>query len=71
MGGVVAATLAVYTRIKEELLPVPSKSHYTFNLRDFAKVVQGIMRGDPRATTDVSAVSSRERARRRSSMFAG
>lgn len=39
MGGVVAATLAVYANIKEELLPVPSKSHYTFNLRDFAKVV--------------------------------
>lgn len=37
---VVKATIQVYNDIKAQLLPTPSKSHYTFNLRDIAKVVQ-------------------------------
>lgn len=38
---IVAATLDVYARCQQELLPTPTKSHYTFNLRDVSKVVQG------------------------------
>ena len=35
---VVKATTDLFSTIVKELLPTPSKSHYTFNLRDLAKV---------------------------------
>ena len=46
--GVVAATIEVYNKISEELLPTPSKFHYTFNLRDISKVFQGMLMIRPR-----------------------
>ena len=39
----VKATGAVYSECTTQLLPTPSKSHYVFNLRDFGRVVQGMM----------------------------
>ena len=47
---IVLATIQMYNNIRAELLPTPSKSHYTFNLRDLSKVVQGVTRADPRGT---------------------
>ena len=41
--GTVAATIEVYQRISQELLPTPAKFHYLFNLRDISKVFQGIL----------------------------
>jgi dynein heavy chain len=42
----VTSTIEVYNSIRAALLPTPSKSHYTFNLRDMARVMQGVLRAD-------------------------
>ncbi|KAF8278750.1 Inner arm dynein 5-1 [Trypanosoma cruzi] len=46
-GDLVNAINQCYNRISREKLPTPKRSHYTFNLRDFSKVVQGIMQVSP------------------------
>jgi dynein heavy chain len=51
----VDATIEIYETISKELLPTPNKSHYTFNLRDLAKVFQGCLCADPSGLTDVNA----------------
>ncbi|MEW5313906.1 MAG: hypothetical protein WDW38_005438 [Sanguina aurantia] len=40
---VVDATLDVYRVVMSQLLPTPTKSHYTFNLRDISRVMQGFL----------------------------
>jgi hypothetical protein len=38
----VECSVELYHRVCQELLPTPTRSHYTFNLRDVSKVFQGI-----------------------------
>jgi dynein heavy chain len=48
---VVNSSIEIYYRMRTELLPTPAKSHYTFNLRDLSKVIQGILQVKPQTIT--------------------
>ncbi|OAJ44270.1 hypothetical protein BDEG_27524 [Batrachochytrium dendrobatidis JEL423] len=48
---IVHSAIEIYHRMCTELLPTPAKSHYTFNLRDLSKVVQGILQVRPNVIT--------------------
>jgi dynein heavy chain len=55
--GLVNCTIKIYTQISQDLRPTPTKSHYTFNLRDVAKVFQGVLMVRPKeANTAKSAI---------------
>lgn len=45
-----------YKLISTELLPTPSKFHYTFNLRDISKVFQGMLMYRPQSSNTLEAV---------------
>ena len=53
---VVQATIALYSTIVISLLPTPARCHYTFNLRDVAKVFQGMLKVKPRSVTNEDAM---------------
>ena len=40
---IVKGSVEIYSKVTADFLPTPTKSHYTFNLRDLSKVVQGIL----------------------------
>ncbi|KAJ3415371.1 Dynein heavy chain 6, axonemal, partial [Chytridiales sp. JEL 0842] len=44
---IIHSAIEIYHKMCTELLPTPAKSHYTFNLRDLSKVVQGICQVRP------------------------
>ncbi|KAJ8963034.1 hypothetical protein NQ314_005606 [Rhamnusium bicolor] len=49
---VVGATLEVYKEATLSFLPTPTKSHYTFSLRDFARVISGLLLTPPSRMDD-------------------
>ncbi|KNC55366.1 dynein heavy chain [Thecamonas trahens ATCC 50062] len=55
---VVKASVELYSRVRAEMLPTPSKSHYTFNLRDLSKVVQGVLQTKPGYLADAPELVS-------------
>ncbi len=42
IAGITALTISLYEKTKATLLPLPSKSHYLFNLRQVSELIQGI-----------------------------
>eukprot|EP01062_Namystynia_karyoxenos_P000025 TRINITY_DN10007_c0_g3_i1.p1 TRINITY_DN10007_c0_g3~~TRINITY_DN10007_c0_g3_i1.p1 ORF type:complete len:4448 (+),score=1759.39 TRINITY_DN10007_c0_g3_i1:82-13425(+) len=47
--GMANAAVDVYVRTRSEFRPRPATAHYTFNMRDLSKLVQGMMQVHPRS----------------------
>lgn len=53
---IVLGTLVVHNEARKVLLPTPSKCHYMFSVRDFARVIQGVLLSVPEATDGIDAM---------------
>ena len=53
---IIDSTLSLYKAALKFLLPTPAKSHYLFNLRDFSRIIQGILLTDADCVPDIAAL---------------
>lgn len=53
---IVLGTLSIFNRVQSVLLPTPTKCHYQFNLRDFSRVVQGVLLSVPEAIEGIETM---------------
>lgn len=54
---IVAATKSLYSMVTTKLLPTPGRDHYTFNLRDFSRVIQGVLLSKPVDSDDPDVIA--------------
>jgi dynein heavy chain len=54
------ATIKLWKRIKNRLLPTPTKFHYIFNLRDVSKIFKGICCTSPESIKNVAIFNKGE-----------
>jgi len=52
----VDASIKLYNTLLKELLPTPAKPHYTFNMRDLAAVVQGVLYADTKTVLEPASL---------------
>lgn len=53
---IVLSTLNIYNNCRSNLRPTPAKCHYLFNLRDFSRVVQGVLMSVPEGTETINSM---------------
>ena len=52
----VSSTLELHKHAVKHLLPTPDRTHYLFNLRDFSRVILGVLLSTPESMEDLKAM---------------
>jgi dynein heavy chain len=52
----VESTQLVFNNVAAQLKPTPSKSHYTFNMRDISKIFQGVCSANQKTTQSLEVL---------------